>query len=103
MNYLLLNGLVLALVVGVGYVLIRKLIRHGSGQSIVTPFWYTLALVLGLTAIFDSLIIAAGIVAYDTSRILGAYIGRAPIEDFAYAVVSVIVVVLLWEYYEHRS
>lgn len=100
MNYVLLNGIVLVIVSVFCYL---YFIRHKEAKRNMGPFWGTLAAVLGLTAIFDSLIIAAGIVGYDTGRILGIYIGRAPIEDFAYAAVSVMLVVLLWEYYEHRQ
>lgn len=103
MNYLLLNGVVLGIVAVVGYTVLRSLQRGKPRRRITKPFWYTLGVVLVLTAVFDSLIIAAGIVAYDASRILEVYIGRAPIEDFAYACVSVILVVVLWEYYEHND
>lgn len=100
MNYLTLNGLVLIGVIITAYLYVRQYKYSRSSQR---AFWYTLLAVLSLTAVFDSLIIACGIVAYDTSHILGVYIGRAPIEDFAYACVSVIVVVILWEYYDHQS
>lgn len=56
----------------------------------------TLALLLLLTAIFDSLIIAAGIVAYDTDKILGLTIGAAPIEDFFYTILVVFMIPALW-------
>lgn len=100
MNYVLLNGFVLAVVIGICYVFFRSSREEKQNR---VAFWGSLAAVIGLTAIFDSLIIAAGIVAYDTSRILTLYIGRAPIEDFAYACVSVILVITLWEYYEHKK
>lgn len=58
--------------------------------------WIALAHVLVLTAVFDSLIIAAGIVAYDTSKLSGIMIWLSPIEDFAYAVVAVIFVPMVW-------
>lgn len=63
-------------------------------------FLVSLAIVLGMTAVFDSLIIASGIVGYNHSTLLGWYIGRAPIEDFAYAVVAVILTATLWEYFD---
>ena len=52
----------------------------------------TLVVVLVLTAIFDNVIIGVGLVAYDPQLLSGLYIGLAPIEDFAYAVVAPIVV-----------
>lgn len=59
----------------------------------------TLVILLALTAVFDSLIIAAGIVGYDTQRILGLYIGRAPIEDFLYTIVVVPLSIAFWRFY----
>lgn len=61
-------------------------------RSLVKP----VALVVALTVVFDNLIIAAGLVAYDPSRNLGIMIGLAPIEDFLYAIVAVFVTASLW-------
>jgi lycopene cyclase domain-containing protein len=60
------------------------------------PWVVTLIALLVLTAIFDSLIINAGIVAYDSSKLLGIYIGSAPIEDFFYAVLAIILIPAIW-------
>lgn len=57
----------------------------------------TLGALLVLTAIFDSLIVGFGIVSYDPSRILGIFIGKAPIEDFFYAVLAVVLVPTIWK------
>lgn len=102
MNYLLLNGTVLLALALAGLICVSQVPKGEQRQSVTKPFWVTLLGVLVLTAVFDSLIIAAGIVGYDPTRILGIYIGRAPIEDFAYAAVSVMLVVIIWEYYEHK-
>lgn len=59
-------------------------------------WWITLAMLILLTAIFDSIIIWAGIVHYDPQKILGIYVGFAPIEDFFYAILAVIIVPALW-------
>lgn len=48
------------------------------------------------TAIFDSLIITAGIVDYDYAKTLGIRIGAAPIEDFFYAILAGILIPLVW-------
>ena len=47
---------------------------------------------LGLTLVFDNLIIATGIVDYDLEKILGLRLGVAPIEDFAYTLVALVLV-----------
>ena len=57
----------------------------------------TLCILIVCTAVFDSLIIAAGIVDYDTTKIFGIYIGTAPIEDFMYALLAVAIVPALWK------
>ena len=49
-----------------------------------------------ITAIFDNLIIASKVVAYDTSKISGLTIGLAPIEDFAYTIAAVLIVPSVW-------
>ena len=57
----------------------------------------TLYFMIVCTAVFDSLIIAAGIVDYDTTKLLGIYIGAAPIEDFMYALLAAVIVPALWK------
>lgn len=59
-------------------------------------------LVVG-TAICDNLIIAAGLVAYDESKILGFRIGLAPVEDFLYAVVAVAITASTWHILRRRG
>jgi lycopene cyclase domain-containing protein len=62
----------------------------------LTSLALPIAALLATTAVFDNLIIGAGLVAYDESRILGLYIGLAPIEDFLYAIVAVMLAASLW-------
>lgn len=57
---------------------------------------------LVLTAVFDSLIVWANIVGYDPAKILGLYIGHAPIEDFFYAILAIIIVPALWNLFGKR-
>ncbi len=66
-------------------------------------WWLTLVILLVLTAIFDSIIIWAGIVGYDTNKILGLYISHAPVEDFFYAVLAVIIVPALWNLFDPKK
>lgn len=56
----------------------------------------TLISLLVLTAIFDNVIILMDIVGYNPAKILGVYIGVAPVEDFMYALMAVILVPALW-------
>ena len=52
-----------------------------------------------MTAIFDNFIVATGIVSYDESMLSGIKILYAPIEDFAYTLVLVPLIVLIRSYY----
>ncbi|GGC77604.1 hypothetical protein GCM10011512_00170 [Tersicoccus solisilvae] len=56
----------------------------------------TLAVMLVLTVVFDSIIVGVGLVAYDPARISGVLVGRAPIEDLAYTVGAVLVLPAVW-------
>ena len=64
------------------------------------PRWKAIGLaaipVLLLTVIFDNLLVGVGIVGYDPSRISGAVIGVAPLEDFAYAIAALVLLPSLW-------
>ena len=55
-----------------------------------------------LTAIFDSAIIAAGIVSYDDAKLSGIKVGLAPIEDFAYSLVAAVLAPALLPMWDHH-
>jgi len=65
-----------------------------------SPRWRAVGLaaipLLILTAVFDNVLVATGIVGYDPARISGARIGVAPLEDFAYAIAAVVLLPSLW-------
>ncbi len=54
------------------------------------------AILLALTIVFDTVMIAADLFRYDDALLLGAHVGLAPIEDLAYALVALFVAVALW-------
>ena len=89
LTYLLLN----LIVIGLCMLVLARLgwLRWDRAMSIA------LAVVLLCTALFDSLIIAAGIVDYDRSLLLGVYVGYAPVEDFMYAILAVLIVPTVWK------
>lgn len=78
-----------ALLVALAAVLVRR-----------APLWRVLGLtamgVLVLTAVFDNVLVGTGIVAYDPRLISGAFVGVAPVEDFAYAIAAVLLLPSLW-------
>jgi len=55
-----------------------------------------LALVV-LTAVFDSLMIAADLFRYDSSALSGIRVLLVPVEDFAWPLVAVLLLPALWE------
>ena len=87
-TYIILN---LAVCAVVALAIAFKPIRLSRRRLIITILGMLL-----LTAVFDSLIVGQGIVAYDEARILGIYIGKAPVEDFAYALVAAVAAPYLW-------
>ena len=64
------------------------------------PRWASVGLVLGIvlvmTAVFDNVMIGVGLVGYDEAKISGAFVGVAPLEDFAYAIAAVVLLPSLW-------
>ena len=65
-----------------------------------SPRWLAVLITLGvllvMTAVFDNVMIGIGLVGYDQSLISGAFIGIAPLEDFAYAIAAVVLLPSLW-------
>jgi len=91
MTYWMLNAVFLVVVAAV---VVAVLLERRS------PRWTTVAavlvVVLMMTAVFDNIMIGVGLVGYDESRISGAFIGIAPLEDFAYAVAAAVLLPTLW-------
>lgn len=67
-----------------------------AGRRALLPALAGLVVLLALTAVFDNVIVGSGIVAYDASRILGARLGVAPVEDFSYTIVAALALPALW-------
>ena len=63
----------------------------------------TLGVLLVMTAVFDNVMIGIGLVAYNESLISGAFIGIAPLEDFAYAIAAVVGLPSLWVLLDRES
>lgn len=64
-------------------------------------FWWATATVtvvlLVLTAVFDSLMVATDLFRYDTSALLGWRVLLVPVEDFAWPVAAALALPALWE------
>ena len=99
MNYWTLNAIFLAVV---ALVAIGAAVRIRSTRP-----WVAIAITLGvllvMTAVFDNIMISVGLVAYNETLISGAFIGVAPLEDFAYAIAAVIGLPSLWALLPSRA
>jgi lycopene cyclase domain-containing protein len=57
---------------------------------------------IGMTLVFDNLIIGSGIVDYDFDKTAGIRLFFAPIEDFAYTLVALILVPSLFNFFRSK-
>ncbi|CAN5222278.1 hypothetical protein BH11ACT3_BH11ACT3_04540 [soil metagenome] len=98
MTYWALNAIFLGVVAVVALVVVL-------GRR--APRWRAIGLaaivVLVMTAIFDNVLVGVGIVGYDPTRISGAFIGVAPLEDFSYAIAALVLLPCLWELLRPRG
>lgn len=95
MTYLLLDLAFLVLPVllaAAALAVLRGTDRRTAGVATAAA----LAVVLLLTAVFDNVILALGIVAYDETLLSGVRLGLAPLEDFAYALAAGLGLPALW-------
>ncbi|WP_336712024.1 lycopene cyclase domain-containing protein [Arthrobacter sp. USHLN218] len=104
MTYWLLNAVFLAAAAAVA--LAAALVRHRrhtpaqtearrprkAGAAVVL----TLLALCVLTAVFDNLMIAAGLFEYSAEHTSGWRIGLAPLEDFAYVLAAALLLPALW-------
>jgi lycopene cyclase domain-containing protein len=97
-TYWALNAIFLAVVAAVALAALmsRRAPRWGA-------VGLTLGVVLLMTAVFDNIMIGVGLVGYDAAKISGAFVGIAPLEDFAYALAAVILLPSLWTLLAPRS
>jgi lycopene cyclase domain-containing protein len=91
MTYWALNAIFLGVVVVVvALAVVRR--RAPSWPAVAL----TMAVLLVMTAVFDNVMIGVGLVAYAPELISGAFIGIAPLEDFAYTIAAVLGLPALW-------
>lgn len=95
MNYLLLNFVFTLLALAIAWPLRRKL-----NWRIVAVVFVALSL---MTLIFDNMIVANGIVAYEESKILGLRLWFAPIEDWGYVVVGCWLIPAIFKFFSRNS
>ncbi|MEO5950014.1 MAG: lycopene cyclase domain-containing protein [Candidatus Saccharimonadales bacterium] len=84
------------LVLNIVFILVICILARVKIRRPFKAIIFTMIALLILTALFDNLIVGFSIVNYDNNKILGIRIGEAPIEDFAYAFLAVILVPFIW-------
>ena len=84
MTYPLLTVIVLAI-----FALYALIMKRWINWKVLIP---AAIFMLLLTLVFDNLIIGSGIVDYDYSKTAGIRLFLAPIEDFAYSIVALVLV-----------
>ncbi|WP_456785742.1 lycopene cyclase domain-containing protein [Cellulomonas sp. P5_C5] len=88
MTNIVLNVIVLAVLGVVSWPVLRRLRA--------VPILLTVLVLCVLTAVFDTLMIAADLYVFDPDKILGVRIWGAPLEDFAYAIAAAVGMPVLW-------
>jgi len=83
--------IVLPFVVATAVVTLLTLRRPKFGRRMAASA-LTAVVLVALTAIFDNLMIAAGLFTYPAEHLSGLRVGLAPIEDFSYAVCAAFLV-----------
>ncbi len=96
MTYWAINSVFLVLVATVAIIAWSLVARARRRGIAFRELGIALLVVLAMTAVFDNVMIGIGLVGYDPELISGAFIGIAPLEDFAYAVAAVILLPSLW-------
>jgi lycopene cyclase domain-containing protein len=76
----------------IAFVILNLISRKSPWRAI----GFTMLWMLLVTLVFDNVIIGLEIVGYDKTKISGILLGLAPIEDFAYTVVAVLAVSIIW-------
>lgn len=88
------------------FLFVVALVAIASVLARRAPRWRAVALAAGvvlvMTAVFDNLMIGVGLFGYNEHRISGAFLGLAPLEDFAYAIAAVVLLPSLWTLLERR-
>ncbi|MFM9274357.1 lycopene cyclase domain-containing protein [Pseudarthrobacter sp. NKDBFgelt] len=100
--YWALNAVFLTVALGVATAALH-VVSAGQRKIMLAAAGGTAAVVLVLTAVFDNLMIAAGLFSYASELISGAAVGLAPLEDFAYPVAAVLLLPSLWVVLGERS
>ena len=104
MTYLLLSLVFLTVAVAVLVTAValapdrRRLLRRWGLPAVLAG-----AVLAVLTAVFDNLMIAAGLMVYADAAVSGLRIGLVPVEDFAYPLAGLLLLPALWLVFRPRA
>ena len=80
--------------------------RRINGKGARRRHWAAVAVTVGvvaaLTAVFDNVMIHAGLFWYDSATTSGLRLGVAPVEDFSYAIAASLALPGLWLLLERK-
>ena len=91
MTYALLCAVFIAVSAVVAVIAWRRAPRGHTAALAISAL-----VLLVLTAVFDTIMIAAGLFEYADAQISGVRIGLAPIEDFAYPLAGLLLLTAVW-------
>ena len=78
--------------------------RSSAGPRVAVVTSVVVGVVLvAMTMVFDNVIVALRVVAYDWSLVWGAKIGVIPVEDLAYSVAAVVLLPSLWVLFDRTG
>jgi len=93
-TYLALDLVMLAGVAALAVVGARA--AHRRGLPFAVPVAVTLGVLLTLTVVFDSLMIAADLFRYDATQLVGLRVWLTPVEDLAWPVAAALALPSVW-------
>jgi len=87
-----------SVVVTIAVLALMVLVRGGAGlRRYVRAMPLAVLGLFLLTAVFDNVMIAAGLFTYAPESLSGLSVGLAPLEDFAYPLVTGLLLPAIWE------
>lgn len=97
MTYLLMSIPFLAVAVVVFLVGAARARRQGDGRQYVASWGIATAVLLGLTVVFDNVMIGAGLFDFGEHGITGIRLGLMPIEDLLYPIAGALLLAGVWQ------
>lgn len=97
MTYVLLSLAFLAVAV----VVLAIALAVTPDRAVVVRRWWAPVLIGGvivlvLTAVFDNVMIGAGLMTYGEGQLAGVHLGLVPVEDFAYPIAGILLLPAVW-------